>query len=633
MQLLNSKEQEKDDGSTSDSETDSKLVGLIEGIHNHYQSLYTRNRSRKERQASASSTSSSDSDYHSSEDFESNNGKLRNGQQEMSATEENEASDSENLEPLRKTQASEEGQISGIKLELEALRAQKIDLESQCAKKTSEAKQLEKENEGLQKKLKDSKNDLVSKIEDLKAQVSCLQMEVDSSRASEKKSTGLVNGLRDQVNLMQRDLITLTRQKSELELLLQEKNKEISEYQIQIKNLKDEQNHVTAVGQRMLKEKESYLVRVKDLVLELESLSSQKNKLEEQLDSKLHDTKLLREEKKSLQGRISELSDQLSALQRSYEGREKEASTQILALNAQVQNLQQDLHDLQSQRSQQEQHNKILTTKLANQESILKEQDETINRLTDESREVNRRMSGSKINLQVAERRMSELAEEFRKTFEDNIRVLNRRILVAEQLHNENKESYKKTKERLEEEYSMMEKKIATHEIELRKLRDVFQPGSKSLPELNIAAGNFEGNGDLLSRISEISTDLVFAKNWVTDTLHEKNKLQKEVKCLAEKLDDKEEQESLLKDKVLKLEANLEAQGGEKMNLLKTVSQLERLLEELKGKIEAKEERLSSLAEEKREAIRQLCAAIDSIRGDYNHLRHEISKKTLQTKK
>lgn len=92
----------------------------------------------------------------------------------------------------------------------------------------------------------------------------------------------------------------------------------------------------------MLKLKESFLVQVKDVELELESLSSQKNKLEEELDSKIHDMKLLREEKKRLQERISEPGDQLSALQRKYEGRENEASSQILTLNAQVLNLQQD---------------------------------------------------------------------------------------------------------------------------------------------------------------------------------------------------------------------------------------------------------------------------------------------------
>ncbi|KAJ0104538.1 hypothetical protein Patl1_17566 [Pistacia atlantica] len=684
LQLVKSKEQEREDGNISDSETDSELVGLIEEFHNQYQSLHarysnlrgesgrrSRGRGRKERQASASPISGSDSDYYSSEDIDINNHTLTNGQQKMSnasrkkergtensevndrkqnsvsTTDENEASDSdENLEAFSETQTSDKdvgGQISGLKLELEALRSQKTDLESQCVKKTTEAKQLEKENKGLQgqiskleliskegkneisdlqKKLKDNEKNLTSKIEGLKAQVSYLQSELDSSRASENKATGLVKGLTDQINVMQRDL----------DLLLEGKNKEISEYQIQVNNLKEEQTKKTAVGQRMLKEKESFLVRVKDLELELESLSDQKHKLEEQLDSKIHHMKLLREEKKRLQGRIAELSDQLSALQRNYEGREKEASTQILALDAQVHNMQQELYNMQSQKIQQDQHIIKLTTKFADQQRILKEQVETINKLSEESRQDKRRISGSKINLQTAERKMSELAEEFRKTLEDHIRVLYRRILVAEQLHNENKDSYRKTKERLEEEHRTIEKKIATHEIELRKLRDFFQPGSKSLSGLDLAVGTVEGNGDLVSRISEISTELVFAKNWVNDTLNEKRRLQREVKCLAEQLDDKEEQESLLQDKVLKLEEKLGKQGVEKLNLLKSVSQLERQLEELQNNIEAKEERLLNLGEEKREAIRQLCTFIDYYRRDYYHLKDEICKKILQIK-
>lgn len=163
----------------------------------------------------------------------------------------------------------------------------------------------------------------------------------------------------------------------------------------------------------------------------------------------------------------------------------------------------------------------------------------------------------------------------------------------------------------------------------MRKLRDFFQPGSKSLSGLDSAVGTLDGNGDLMSRIYEISTELAFAKNSVIDTFNEKNKLQQEVKCLAEQLHDKEEQESLLEDEVVKLETKLGKQGGEKLNLLKSVSQLERQTEELQNKIEDKEERLLSLGEEKREAIRQLCTSIDHYRCDYNLLKDGISK-TLQ---
>lgn len=115
---------------------------------------------------------------------------------------------------------------------------------------------------------------------------------------------------------------------------------------------------------------------------------------------------------------------------------------------------------MQSQKSQQEQHIIKLTTKFANQQTILKEQEETINKQTEESRQIKSRISGSKINLQVAERKMSELAVDFQKKLEDLIHVLYQRILVAEQLHNETKENHKKTTERLEEEHRLIEKRL-----------------------------------------------------------------------------------------------------------------------------------------------------------------------------
>jgi myosin protein heavy chain len=72
---------------------------------------------------------------------------------------------------------------------------------------------------------------------------------------------------------------------------------------------------------------------------------------------------------------------------------------------------------------------------------------------------------------ELMERKMEELAEGIRHKMEDNIRILHRRIHVAELLNNENKDCCKLTKKKYEEENKMFGERIADFEDEIRTLK------------------------------------------------------------------------------------------------------------------------------------------------------------------
>ncbi|KAK2425900.1 COP1-interactive protein [Trifolium repens] len=158
---------------------------------------------------------------------------------------------------------------------------------------------------------------------------------------------------------------------------------------------------------------------------------------------------------------------------------------------------------------------------------------------------------------ELMERKMEELAEGIRHKMEDNIRILHRRIHVAELLNNENKDCCKLTKKKYEEENKMFGERIADFEDEIRTLR---------------------------------------AKVW-------------------------------------KLEADVNKEAGEKMNLMKTVTQFEREVEKLEKKLKDKDDELVSLGENKKEAIRQLCFLVEFHRDRCLYLKDLMLKMRAKHKK
>ncbi|GKV40080.1 hypothetical protein SLEP1_g47754 [Rubroshorea leprosula] len=579
LKLIKNKDQSENDVFPRDMKKESELVRLVEDFYKQYQSLVAlcdnlkgelekKARGRKGKETVSSSTSSSDSEYYSSEDTE-NRSRLK----------------SERLKAA-----------NIIKEELEAANTKVSELKHQLASKTEEKEAL----------VSDYMTAL-SKIEDAET---------------------INKNLRNELDEREKELAALVKMHEVLEN--------------QASSLKTE-------------EKEGLLVRAMDLELEVETLPKQKNDVEEQMSSKISETSQLREEKRGMHDRILELEGSFpkngsgASIGKNYQAGD-EASAQIVALKEQVDHLQEGLDALKIRNSQLELHlegerqeylqslsqmedqNMTLTGKIADQQRILKEQEKTINKFIEDSKLVKRwswsstGTSNSKLNQHALERKMEDLAEEFRKKLEDNIRLLYQRIRVAEKIHYENKENFRKMKEKFEQKTVALKERIAIYEAESKKSTGRVEPGINALAGLDLAVRKLEDNGNFLTRISNVTKELVFAKNWASERNKEIRQLQSKINSVVEQLDDKEEQEFLLSEKVWNLEASLSREVGEKLNLIEVVSQLEK-------KINEKDDRLLGLGEEKREAIRQLCLLIDYYRSCYNGVKEIISNSTVVNRK
>ncbi|XVE64726.1 hypothetical protein DITRI_Ditri07aG0124600 [Diplodiscus trichospermus] len=385
----------------------------------------------------------------------------------------------------------------------------------------------------------------------------------------------------DQANLLKQEFDSLRNQQTESQFLLERKSKEISQYLIQLKTVKEELARKSAVEQIMVEEKEDLQVQVMELESEVDALCKQKNKLEDEKRSDIHEINQLTEEKSHLHAKILELEAvlretglELSAIQDIKSKRIKEPA-HIMTLNTDAELLQQKLYSMKMDESR-------LALQIADQQRITKEK-ESSNNSMESNFMLARRLSSGNLNLHVLERKMEDLAQEFRKKVEDNIHLLNQRITVAEKMHFENKDIYKKIK-RLEQENVALGEKLATCEVEFRKLRD------SMVPDRNAASNCDTGRENEMQLLAEI---------------------------------DKEKREFLWREKG----------EEEKVKLLKAVTELENRVGELEKITKEKDETLLGREEEKREAIRQLCLLIDYHRSRCDHFKELISNLAVRSKK
>lgn len=257
-----------------------------------------------------------------------------------------------------------------------------------------------------------------------------------------------------------------------------------------------------------------------------------------------------------------------------------------------------------------------LSAKIKDQQRLVKEQKDTIDKFSDDQKLSKRWSFGSsrdsKLNPNALERKMEELAEDFRMKIEDHIRILYRRIHVAEQIHLESKNDYIKTRD-LAQENKENRESLMFFETSFKKMNEGLEKG---YTRSEMAMKKLEEH---TKRVGRIRKEMDSGKLWVSEK-------KSELETLTAKLECREAQESLLKEKLSKLEKKLAEEGTEKLNLTKVLSKFESRMKELEMKVKGREVELLSLGEEKREAIRQLCILVDYQRDRYDQLKKSIVK-------
>ncbi|XP_052727536.1 COP1-interactive protein 1 isoform X2 [Vigna angularis] len=673
-----------EDGNLKHSTNWTEFKGLIEDLCKNHQSMYALyDRITEEFEKSVSrkrkvSSSDSESEYFSSEEVD---GYRRRSEKEHYYISDFETprqffdkGDGTDETTNAEAQKTEE-QLTLLMQEVESLSKQKSDLKQEVENQTHEVKHLTAKNTelndeileldsllkkekdkvfDLQAQLNDNENqekpniaDLMAKICELEQEIKSLQTQKDEMeeklKCEQSEASTQREDLMDKLDMVQQRLNFMETVNKEVEAKMESQREQIYQDSTEINNLKDNLTNMRLVEKHMVAEKNRLLYRLRDLELNLESQMSQKSELEEKLRDKNYEIKELTEENKVFQERNHELrttmtqkGEELSNFVREHENHENGASMEVMTLKAKLNEMRLELDTMHEQKNKLEQQiersqkeyvesltrMENLNAKLATQ---IGDQEKMIEQLSEENKQAKVVFSKLKTVQVTAERKINELAEEFRRKMEDNIKLLHQRIHVAEQLNNENKYSYKITKQRYEEEYKDIGKKIAHYKDEKpTRIPNGFE--FIALNGLDLAIENLE---EYATRVTKMMCEVKFMMDRMREKNEEVKEMRDNVDYFRELLDKKEEQELLLRENLWILEAEVSKEGGDKLNLRKEVSQLEKKVGKLEKSVKKKEEDLVNLGEKKREAIRQLCFVIEFHRDRCNYIKDMATKNRL----
>ncbi|KAJ8451158.1 hypothetical protein Cgig2_026967 [Carnegiea gigantea] len=467
---------------------------------------------------------------------------------------------------------------------------------------------------------------LVAQVNDLKLNVNYLNAQKNDSKEEKAHQSsngfGLEEMLEDdkaaQIAALTEEKESLNGRVEELEKKLEDRGDEFSEVQ------KKMSSHILALTRQ---------------VNQLQQETDLKRRLDQQIDSQDKEISRLGEEKDNLQAKmlekeikLTEKDDGIAVLRRRLKVAENEASAEVFNLSAQISFLEQELtsekRKSQERLIQLENRNAELMHRLSDQQEILKQQEDIIIKLREESRLVKGRF------LQAADRKMDEVAEEFKKNFEDKLRILSRRIRVAEQLQVENKDNWKRTKERCEQEHPALEKRLEdimnTSKAELWKMSDAVD---EMMKEMELVISNFDmKERSFMQRISRVLDDIQLSKNWVKLIVEELKPSKNEQMASPFAPMDDQEIEKMMEEKVKRLEAKVKKERADKLRLMRGMYDLQIKVAELEKVISEKDQGLVRLSEEKVEAIRQLCMWIDYHQGRFDHLKEMVLVKRNKSK-
>lgn len=456
------------------------------------------------------------------------------------------------------------------------LQAKKDELEKQISSGDQENEQLRQELQGreskllvLERTLKDRDDKLENIESDKSAQIANLKAEVNRLEELHSK-INLEDQVKDNDSLQGKILgleMMVTKQEDEisaLQKMVQDRGKHTSvrisflntQLEDLLKKLSNKENVQLGWDDQFLSFQKKLEDKEDEESAQISTLTVQINHLVEELQLKIN-------REKTLQGKISNLEtamtghqQEASLLREQLEDKERDASAREAALATAITRLNEELANkekTQEKLAQMENHISEQTKMIADQQRILKQQEDTIFQLRVDCKQIKGRF------LQAAERKMDETAEEFRNFFDAKLRILSQRIRVAEQLHGENKDGFKKIQERCEQEHSGIEKK-------------------------------FNEYYELISSNRAAITKVYEAANEMAMTM---------ISLIMKKLEE---------------HMNKEEESGN--SLLKAMYELERKVGELQAVVEEKEAGIARLGKEKVEAIKQLSMSID-----YHHSR------------
>ncbi|GAB2302183.1 hypothetical protein Dimus_036200 [Dionaea muscipula] len=528
-------------------------------------------------------------------------------------------------------------------------------------------------------------SNLTEELDALRLQKSELE---ENIRRGSSEASAQIDDLLHRINELQEESKAIGEKNVEIQLELERKSLEIVEYLAQIECLNGKIISSGVDQERIIQERENLALKVNDLGLEVESVNNQKSGLEEQIKKSMDEAVQSKLEITGLQSRILELEKlvmekegESSAFQRKLEEGEKEASSNIMTLSTEISKLREELEAMQIVRSQLEtemergkqeySNNQSKNIQLENENAEIRsrvsEQEAAFIKLNQEYKQLEVQLQETEVNLQATEMTTKAMAEELsmgmekqnqivvelEKTVEDlkfelemavkkssadevQLALSNQKLRVTEQLLDEKEQSHRAAKAKFQEEHKMLEEKVTSMSRDIADIneayhgmiKDISRKVNDSVAELGSIIEKFEEKYEVFANsIVKVSEEIQMTKKWVTVRASDNEQLTEEVNHLAQQLHSSREEGQLLKEKMEKLltVAN-RGLGEENKALLTELSQQKKAVEDLEAAARDKDELLSRLVEEKREAIRQLCMWIDYHMVRYNELKGVLLK-------
>lgn len=565
------------------------------------------------------------------------------------------------LESLQQNKKHLKGQLESRTANTKELREENKRLQAIISELELTVKNKQKEVSNLLKILKDTENNGSCKVAEWNAQVHELQLEVDLVRAQKRELEEKIESLRneqvvweqefnkkmesirneqaardkeleEQMESFRSDRRVRQREFDDMQKHLQALVSEIEGKNIEIEGLKEELARRNKEEQGVLEESRFLEQQVEGLKLKVNSLCSQEHELKEKLVIKSAETDCLREEKERVEAKVSELDrnltergDEVASLRDRLRAEADANSTQITGLNIEIDSLRQELDLLETQKSRLELNSRIEEEETSRRMSLLENENARLTSMVQDlqskinehgrsagrpvssnsSKQVKSSPRSSKLEASSIERKMEELAEDCRMNLEDNIRILCQRIRVVEQLHMENKESYKTTKDRFQDDYKCLEEKVSFYKSEMKKIMEASMAANNTISELDLSVRKSDENSrNIFNRVSKASKEIQLMKDWFLQMKRQTDRTGVQEDAKVRSLEESEE-----------------------------VKKLKKEVAELEGTVRARDNVLLVLGEEKREAIRQLCILIDYQRGRCDYLKEVISRMTVKRKK
>ncbi|XP_074262949.1 uncharacterized protein LOC141585805 [Silene latifolia] len=290
---------------------------------------------------------------------------------------------------MQKEKEDAQVRLKNLESEVQNVSTQRNEVERQLLTKDQESVELKHELEKLQEKA----IRLEKMLKEREDQLYALQKKFDSGE-DDDKPIQMVSMI-SQINNLDHDLGS----KNEFEKQLKMKNQEIikltSEREFLQRRVMELENKLQDRGDELSKLRNDMSTQIAALtrqVIQLQEETDMKKKLEDQTSCQEKEIRQLVDEKESLQAKILELEitltekeDEIASLQRRVQIGENEASARVYGLTSQI-NYFQEVLSAERKKSLEklthmENQNSELTSKLSNQQAILKQQEDSINKL------------------------------------------------------------------------------------------------------------------------------------------------------------------------------------------------------------------------------------------------------------